>query len=250
MTAELFSPLDSARFGLRVGKAYPLCAATLPTVLEQCRQEGLQLLLARCPTEDGESVRALEAAGFRLMDTLVYLRRPLSESDLQTVATVRPARPDDVPLLADVVRRTFTSYVGHYHADGRLDRAQVEQIYPDWACRAVTVEGVADQVLIAEHAGQLAGFAVLKRLDAERCDGLLYGVDPRWRRLGLYRQLLAASFAWGRRIGCTAMEYSTQLSNLPALRTVIRQGFVPERSLHTFHRWFDGDGRDDRDTLQ
>lgn len=239
MSTSLYSALDSARFGFRVGKAYPLVLAGLPAALEQSREENLKLLLARCAIEDLATVHALEAAGFRLMDTLVHLARPLGEADEAETPGVRVAAAADVAAVAAIARRAFADYVGHYHADQRLPRQTVAEIYPDWASRAISVAGVADRVLVAELDGEVAGFAVLKRLDDARCDGVLYGVDPAKRRRGVYRALLSASLAWGRAAGFATMEYSTQLSNLTALRTVGRLGFLPERSFHTFHRWFD-----------
>ena len=235
----LRSALDSARFGFGVGKAYPAVGADLARLLAQSRAEGLRLLFARCPTEDATTTHALEREGFLLMDTLVYLRRPVAAGDAVAVPGVRAALPGDGPAIGRVAGRAFDDYVSHYHADPRLPRGAVAQIYPDWATRAAGEPGLADHVLVAEREGRVAGFAVLRRLDAGCCDGVLYGVDPDFRGRGVYRSLLAASFAWAAASGFAEMEYSTQLRNLTALRTVARLGFVPERSLHTFHRWFD-----------
>jgi GNAT superfamily N-acetyltransferase len=234
------SEIDTARFGFAVGQAYDITAATVSVVLEESRAAGLRLLLARCAASDWPTVHALEASGFLLMDTLVYLRRPLDDMpDNGGRHEVRPAAPAEADEVAHVARDAFRDYIGHYHTDPRLDPLKVAEIYPSWAHRATADPAVADRVLVAEADGRIAGFAALKRIDAELVDGMLYAVAPAQRGRGMYRALLAASIAWASRSGYRSMVYSTQLSNLVALKTVLRMGFVPHRSSYTFHRWFD-----------
>lgn len=233
----LFSALDSDRFHLRIGKAQVAQAGDVPAVLAASADENLDLLIARCPCDEMAAIHALEETGFRWMDTLVYLRRPIGEQDRPAVAGVRTATPQDADAVASIARAAFDTYVGHYHADARLDKRAVREIYPDWASRAMRVPGVADCVLVAEDRGQVSGFAILNRLDEACCNGLLYGVDPACQGQGVFRRLLGASIAWAAENACVAMEYSTQLNNVTALRGVMREGFVMQRAVHTFHRW-------------
>lgn len=233
----LFSPIDSDRFRLKIGKASISTLSSLQSTLSACCDEDLDLLIARCPCNEIPVIHAMEVAGFRWMDTLVYLGRTVSEEDRREVAGVRSARPEDTEAVESIARSAFCDYVGHYHADGRLDRDSVRDIYPDWARRAIHVPGVADCVLIAEDDGQVSGFAILNLLENSRCNGMLYGVAPRFQGMGVFKRLLAASFAWAADSGCAAMEYSTQLNNVTALRGVAREGFFMQRAIHTFHRW-------------
>ena len=135
--------------------------------------------------------------------------------------------------------RAFDGYLGHYNTDPRLDREKVAQIYPSWAARATADRAVADQVLVAESGGRIAGFGALKAMGDGVVDAMLYAVDPAHRGRGLYRDLLAGSLAWSRGAGFARIEYSTQLANTAAQAAVLKLGFLPHRSSYTFHRWFD-----------
>lgn len=57
-----------------------------------------------------------------------------------------------------IARSAFSAYIGHYHADARLDKEAVKEIYPDWSRRAMSIAGVADCVLVVEDAGLISGF--------------------------------------------------------------------------------------------
>jgi GNAT superfamily N-acetyltransferase len=237
---NLRSEMDTGRFGFPVGKAYDISAAALPRVLEESRALGLRLLLARCSSRDWPTVHALEANGFRLMDTMLYLRRELAPRDAAPLpAGIRPARPGESAEVAAVAGRAFAGYLGHYNTDPRLDPGKVAQIYPSWAARATADRTVADQVLVAESGGRIAGFGALKSMGDGVVDAMLYAVDPAHRGRGLYRDLLAASLAWSREAGFSRIEYSTQLANTAAQAAVLKLGFLPDRSSYTFHRWFD-----------
>lgn len=238
---KLRSDIDSKRFGYPVGKVYPITASMIESVLQESRIEGLRLLLARCPADDWTTVHALERHGFLLMDTLLYLRRtldgtlPMPSGD----ALIRAVRPDESDVVSAVAREAFADYCGHYNTDTRLDRAIVAEIYPSWARYTVTDRTVADEVLVAEIDGKIIGFGALKAVGGGVCDGMLYAVAPAFRRRRVYQDLVSASLLWGRNMGFTAMDYSTQLTNVSAQRAMSQLGFVLDRSFYTFHLWYD-----------
>jgi len=124
------SPLYEERFGVRVALLDTVTAAGLEEVLNRCAAEEVRLLIARCATEDMPTVHALEAAGCRLMDTLLYFRRSLAEGAPPAPATgdrgaIRPARPEDAPRIEKIAADAFSGYGGHFHADPRLDRGLI-----------------------------------------------------------------------------------------------------------------------------
>ncbi|WCM92452.1 GNAT family N-acetyltransferase [Acidovorax sp. NCPPB 2350] len=233
----LFSPLDSDRFHQRIGKAHVSQLDDVQEILAGSSEEDLDLLIARCPCNQIPAVHAMEAAGFRWMDTLVYMVRPIAQDDRQNVDGIRKANHQDVDAVESIARSAFGDYVGHYHADARLDREAVKEIYPDWSRRAMSIPGVADCVLVAEDDEVVSGFAILNLMKDACCNGMLYGVAPAFQGRGVFKRLLRASFNWAVENGCAAMEYSTQLNNTAALRGVTREGFVMQRAVHTFHRW-------------
>ncbi|XDF36372.1 GNAT family N-acetyltransferase [Paracidovorax avenae] len=235
----LFSPLDSHRFSRRIGKASISDVQEVDTALAAAESEQLELLIARCPADAVSVLHAMEERGFRLMDTLVYLRRPVNAGNLDDAPrSVRQACAADAAAVEDVARAAFRGYVGHYHSDARLDGHAADQIYPDWARRAVEEPGVADSVLVYEdEASRICGFAAMRRLDDARCDGMLFAVDPGFQKRGIFGALLRASLSWTAANGYAQMEYSTHLRNASALRGVAGHGFYIYKAVHTFHCW-------------
>lgn len=236
---RLRSAIDSDRFGVAVGKVQLASHADLAAALDDARAEGLDLLIARTSANDLAAAHALEDAGFRLMDSILYFRRPLADPSPPAADFVRLARLSDVDAVVAVAQMAFHDYPGHYRSDPRLPRELADGIYPDWARRSLTDQPtVADRVLVAEVDGEIAGFGALK-FQGEVADGTLFGVAPAWRGRGVYRELLLAALDAARVAGCTVMEYSTQLTNIPAQRTITRLGFTLDHAVFTFHRWFE-----------
>lgn len=233
------SAIDRERFGIVTARDPEFTAATLPAALRFCRENGVQMLVARCAAADLPAAQAMEAAGGRLMDVLVYyaraLDRPLPDERPQT--PVRLLRPEDAPGVGRVAAASFRGYLGHYHADPRLDRAKCDEVYLSWAERSCVDPSVASKVLVAEHAGEVAGFLTLLRRGAEEQEIVLNGVDPALQRHGIYRALVLAALREAQGDGARRLVVSTQLINLAPQKTWTRLGFEPAHAHYTFHLW-------------
>lgn len=235
------SPLDTARFGVRVARASSIRQEDIPSLLDFCACENVQLLIARCETKDLSVAQALEHHGFFLTDTLVYFRRDLTRPPLPELrpVTIRPATEADASAVGEIARQAFRGYDSHYHADPRLDRAACDALYVDWAERSCREADVADTVLLAEVSGQAAGFLTLKTISETDADGRLYAVVPAMQGRGIGQALLIAGLHWCRERGLQGMVISTQITNLASQISWVRVGFVPQQSHYTFHKWFD-----------
>ena len=233
------SVIDRERFGVVTARDPGFTCQTLPTTLQFCRENGVQMLVARCPAEDLRAAQAMEEAGGRLMDTLVYygraLDRPFPEDRPST--PVRALKPEDVTAVRRVAAESFRGYFGHYHADPRLDRAKCDETYASWAERSCVDRSVASQVLVAEHEGRVAGFLTLLERGTEEQEIVLNGVDPTVQRHGVYRALVLAAMHEARSGGASRLIVSTQLVNLGVQKTWTRLGFELARSYYTFHLW-------------
>lgn len=237
------SQLDLDRFGIVTARDSSVSAETLATTLSFCRENRVEMLIARCSTDDLAAAQRLEDAGGRLMDTLVYYSRvlvkgPLPESSGS--AGVRPIRGDDADAVRRIASQCFEGYLGHYHADPRLDRRKCDEAYQSWAHRSCISRDVADEVLVAEVEGELAGFATLRLNDPTEGEGVLFGVAPRAQGRGIYRSFMIDGMHWCRGRGAKRMVVSTQVTNLAVQKAWTRLGFEPSRSYYTFHLWFDG----------
>ena len=236
------SQIDTERFGMVTAREPLFVADRVAEVLRFCREKAVRLLVARCAVEDLAAAQAMEAAGGRLMDVLVYwtrdLARPLPAEPAK--APVRTLRGDDVEAVRRVASRAFRGYIGHYHADPRLDRARCDEVYASWAERSCLDPAVATRVLVAEHEGAVGGFLTLLARGPAEQEIVLNGVDPELQRHGIYRSLVLSAIAHARSDGAERLTVSTQLSNIGVQKTWARLGFEPLRSYCTFHAWLDG----------
>jgi GNAT superfamily N-acetyltransferase len=236
------SAIDRERFGIVTARDPGFTGETLPATLRFCRENGVQMLVARCAAEDLRAAQAMEEAGGRLMDTLVYyvrgLDRPVPE-DRPPLTLVRVLLPEDVAAVRRVAAESFRGYFGHYHADPRLDRAKCDETYTSWAERSCVDRTVASKVLVAEHEGRVSGFLTLLERGPEEQEIILNGVDPALQRHGIYRALVLAAVQEARSEGARRLLVSTQLINLGVQKTWTRVGFELARSYYTFHLWLD-----------
>jgi ribosomal protein S18 acetylase RimI-like enzyme len=114
-----------------------------------------------------------------------------------------------------------------------------DAVYTSWARASVLSRAVADEVLVAEVAGEVAGFLTLKFATPEVGEGPLYGVAADHQGQGLGRALMAHGLRWLQARGAAWMQMSTQVTNTRSQRIWLRLGFEPSHSSYTFHRWFD-----------
>jgi GNAT superfamily N-acetyltransferase len=141
--------------------------------------------------------------------------------------------------VAAIAAQAFSGYLGHYHADLRLNRADCDAVYVSWAERSCTVPGVADAVLLAEYESQVMGFVTVKRTTEVDAEVPLYGVGSEWQRRGLGKALIAGACRWAHEQGATRMWISTQVTNIASQKIWSGLGLRLDHSYYTFHKWFD-----------
>jgi GNAT superfamily N-acetyltransferase len=234
------SAIDSERFGVRVARAN-LSPGCLPRVLDFCATEGIDFLIARCATGDLRAAQEIQEQGFVLMDTLVYyafdlLRRKIPE-DISPIP-VRPFRPGDETQVRKISAHAFQGYMGHYHADRRLDPRLCDEAYASWAERSCLLRTATDAVFVADYDGEVVGFATLRLNSPLEGEGLLFAVAPAWQGRGICPSLMIRSLQWCLGHGAERMIISTQVTNVSMQKVWCRVRFEPSHSYYTFHKWF------------
>jgi GNAT superfamily N-acetyltransferase len=236
------SAIDQERFGVRTARATDVTRKTLPLILEFCRKEEVSLLIARCDVGELDAARDMEGKGFLLMDTQIYYVRDLAKESLSfdpAQLKIRPVLQRETTSVMEIASESFKGYMGHYHADRRLDSAKCDEAYVSWAMRSCLSREVAHEVLVAEREGDLVGFATLRINSPSEGEGVLFAVSPRAQKAGVYGCLIAAGIDWCRKKGVSSMLVSTQITNFAVQKVWIRQGFEPFKALYTLHKWFD-----------
>lgn len=241
MPIEL-NELETKRFGIVAARVTDVGAG--PEAIDAAAgDKGVQMLTVRVDVGDLPRVHALEAAGYQLMDTLVYYSRTLDELPPTRLPTegvsIRRARPEDAGAVAKLARAGFQGYLGHYHADPRLNDTAADTAYVEWAETSTARVSPEAPVLLAEIAETVAGFLTLRRNSPEEMELVLSAVGAAAHGQGLYSKLIAASLPLSREAGAGRVITSTQINNYGVQRVWSRLGFFHYRSFYTFHKWFE-----------
>jgi len=235
------SEIDHQRFGIVTAKASLEGSEKVAELTQWCTDRAVQMLIARCPTDELALVQQLEQDGCFLTDTLVYFSKRHIAADEVTLPegyTSRLAGADDATAVGTLAGLTFAGYFGHYHVDPNLDPRKADEVYLEWAAKSCSSAAVADAVILIEHGEQIAAFATLKVHGSHEFEGVLFGVHPAHQGKRLYHALMQLSQNWACERGIAHMIVSTQITNLSVQKVWCRQGFEPSKSFYTFHKWF------------
>jgi GNAT superfamily N-acetyltransferase len=235
------SKLDSDRFGIAVARAwYPQTEADVAAALEFCKREKVQLCIVRVQGEEPGVLIALKSKGFFVTDHLAILTLDIQQAKLENVgrAAIRQAVSQDTGTVDHIARAAFGQYVSHYHANPRLDRRAVDEVFPDWVQRAVMNQSDDSAVLIAEIDEIPAGFIALVRNPPAAVVDLV-AVHPTYQRQHCMGSLLKASTEWARSKHLNEVTIAVQQSNTAVQKACGRFGFKPFDTRTTLHGWID-----------
>lgn len=236
--------LATARFGA-VSAHLIDTTAKIDIIDDSADQLGVELLTARIDVSDLPTTHRFEAAGFRLMDTLVYYGRSASGPAAPSIpsgTSIRLADHADVDAVGAIARRAFRDYFGHFHSDPRLDRDAADAAYVEWAeTSTVNVDEERPVLLSCDEDGAVLGFLTLRNVGDPTAEIVLNAVDPDQQGRGIYASLIEAALCHVGAAGTERLIVSTQINNYGVQRVWARLGFVHERSVYTFHKWYERD---------
>jgi ribosomal protein S18 acetylase RimI-like enzyme len=235
------SVIDEERFGVRTARAFVTSVDEAARVVLACATDRTELLVVRCPAANLAVVQALEEAGARLMDTLLYYSRDVAGLALpgeNPLIEIRMASPDDSVALGRLARLSFRGYSGHYHADPRLDRDRCDEVYASWAEHSATSVADSAPVFIALNDGSPVGFITVRMNSPTEAEIVLNAVSTQAQKRGIYPALVARALHWSRNNKATQVIVSTQVTNLAAQKVWCRLRFEPSDSYYTLHLWF------------
>ncbi len=182
----------------------------------------------KVPAAETRTVHALEGNGFRLVDTLLTLERPMSPL-VPGNGGARLAEPEERSAVVQVARESFS--FSRFHADPGIDREVADNIKADWAGNFFSGQR-GDAMLVAEAQHRIVGFLqLLSRAETLIID--LIAVHPRHRRQGYAAAMIAC--AQLKFSNLAAIRVGTQAANTPAMRMYERLGFRLMAAHHVFH---------------
>ncbi len=235
------SDIDKNRFGIRTAKTNNVTVDRLPKIMNFCRNNNVKLLIARCAANDFPAIHAMERKDFRLMDTLVYYSRDLTNIPIPSYSgngKIRQVQSGEEDQIKVVAAESFRGYFGHYHADERLDNSKCDEVYISWAINCCTSRDFADDVLVLELRDRISGFISLKLNNSEESEVDLLCVDSSVQKRGFSHLLLRSAMKWSVLQGAKKLVISTQIINISSQKAFTQMGFVIRDSYYTLHKWF------------
>ncbi len=244
-------PWDCAQLGLESAKLERLstrdAAAALAVVrraVAEAKARGFVHLASRVDTGNRAGARALQAAGFQLVDTVVHLSIARGAFEGTAVAvpgfTLRWATAEDADAIGELCAEAFSdpaASFNRYLNDPRLGRQQVRRVYFTWG--STSVGGPAsDSTLVVTQGARLAGCLTLQRPDASGTARVpLNAVDGSFRGRGLYRWLVVEAARRMFEQGAARLAVTTQLQQRALQKTWWRLGGALDGSSYSFHLW-------------
>ncbi len=250
------SAWDREHFGYGVGvieailtaeKGYAPDRATVDSLLEAflqwCRQRSIRFASMRLSSRHLAAIHALEAAGFRYIESYIYNVVDLDRLPFpsEPVASLRHAVPEDREAMRRYAQGAFTTH--RFHADPLVDPAKAESLYFKW------IESAFDdperQILVMDINDHPAAFMVYRDEDwrhtlGVRSASLNMGLlDPQARGRGVGTRFYQALFDHFRREGFDIVESGLSLRNQVSLNWHNRTGFRVVSTYVTFHRWIE-----------
>jgi hypothetical protein len=235
------SELDKMRFGITTAKVYIDAKDNIKTIMEWCEAEKVELLIARCSTDEIKLVQSMEKIDFYLTDTLVYFqsRKIISTHNLVPEGySWRFANAEDANSVEHLSAKTFRGHAGHYHADSKLNKLDADLVYSSWAGNSCRDENFTGVVFLIFRNAEIVAFLTMKKNDSDTCEIILNGVDPLHQRRGLYFSLISLAKNWALEQNMLRIIVSTQITNIAPQKVWSRQDFEPIKSFYTLHKWF------------
>jgi GNAT superfamily N-acetyltransferase len=236
------SPLEQERFGVKAARADNITVPDLAGVDVFCEDNDVEMLIARVSVHHLDAVQQMESDGYRLMDTLVYYEFDYARKDMPELDDTHPIykiKPEDADRAAFIARQSFERYVGHYHADPRLDDDLCDAVYMDWANRTARDETEHATFGAKNQTDELVSFTAVRMNNPDEAEAVLHAVAPEAQRQGIYSAMIYHNIHWGHQQGAERLIISTQITSTVVQKVWARVGFEFDRAYYTFHKWFD-----------
>jgi ribosomal protein S18 acetylase RimI-like enzyme len=233
-------PWDSATFGFPVAQVdrFELddgaeASGLLDAFDAWCGEHDVRLVSARLDHRKLRESMALEAHGFRFIETVYMPRRETFEriDTPRHALAVTDAAPADLEALATIGHDAFTT--GRFLLDQRLPPELSKRRYAEWVRTSVETPG--QHILKAEADGELVGFFIVERRPDRSVYWHLTAVAPAWQGRGIGLSLWQTMLRRHEAEGTAFVETTISGHNLPAINLYARLGFSFAASQMTFH---------------
>jgi ribosomal protein S18 acetylase RimI-like enzyme len=171
----------------------------------------------------------LQSSGFRLVDTLVSLQRPVLKTDADK-PEVGFAFSEDEEKVSQLAHDAFT--LTRFHLDPNINNKLANNIKESWA-RNFFLGKRGDHMVVARDDDRITGFLQLLLSDDGTLTIDLVAVAADMKGCGIAQKMTA--FAEREINGVKQLNVGTQVANTSALRAYTNMGFRPVGSQYIWH---------------
>lgn len=237
----VFSPAESARFGLDVARVVLSAEDVADTVRMSRLRHALdtsdaRVVIVRYPSSELSLISLVDANGSWDIypgGSLLYWEcsRPVDRPFEETTVVDGTDREARHPELVSLVEEIFTDYRNHYAADPLLPPDAAAAGYREWAGGLIDSSDVL--VVTVDVADQPVGIALVSDEGGE-WDVRLAGIAPAHQRRGHYGRLIARVEREAARAGVRLI-ISTQAHNVGVQSAWASFGWRPFDAIETVH---------------
>ena len=232
------SEVESRRIGLRVGRLS--CglgtdwAAFDP--VSTIASADVDFVIMRYPAEQYSIAENLQASSLTswIADTLIYLDARVTKVPKPRGVYSLVSCETFGPKVQRLVARIFGDYRNHYSASSAFAHVNVAESYVDWT-RHQLHDPTGECWILQDSLGQEVALGVLDTKSPYSNEITLIGVEPNFRRSGVFAELLGHLAEVTGNSRKTQLITSTQATNISSLRGLSKAGFLPMLSLNTLH---------------
>lgn len=215
------------------------CGYGPEAILHEAERTGCDVVVVRYPAKNVDWFSRLRSNTYLPLhaDTLLYfekanLKARTTESSVRVELISTDAQ---VAVLEQLAAAAFTDYKSHYFANPFLDRSGIPAGYAEWALSFAAPDDETRCALLAKRGSsdEIVGFATVA-LDSEP-ELALVAVAPSHSGHGLYAAILREVEAHLAVSGYEACAISTQVHNVPVIRSVTARDYRHVLSLQTVH---------------
>jgi ribosomal protein S18 acetylase RimI-like enzyme len=222
--------------GVKAGTLEKLAA----TCLKYLSSKGVRFVSARVNGDNLPAIHALESAGFRYYETVIWPVASAGDIVGRKVPGVRPMSEKDFGRVAEIAGNHSYSR-GHYYCDPGFDRARVDGMCVKWVTGAFRK---GEPVAVIETGGEVAGyFAFLMDERLSKALGRRYArmrhlaIDSRYRGKGLGARLFKGTMSMMKGMGAEYVDSGYSTKNHSSARLHSSHGFHSVYEEATLHLW-------------
>lgn len=228
---------DSAFFGFRIARVRgsSLTPERVSEIDAWCGRRGVACVYFLSRSDDPATTRLAEDNGFHLVDIRMTFRCTPAAGPTDSFGAVRPARPEDVPVLEAIARECYQDT--RFFCDPKFPGRLSVSLYETWIRRSC--EGFAEAVLVSEVEDGPVGY-ISCHLSGQPTAGRigLVGVSSLAKGRGVGRTLVGRALEWFRAQGAREVFVVTQGRNYAAQCLYQRCGFLTHVVELWYHKWY------------